>query len=147
MLSVCCVDRHRHRHGLTTWIQYVCSVSLEQTTQTPGAVSQVELVPVHEGPQGAPQHPLPASSRVTVRVEEGHGGASVLGPAGPAAALQPHADPHQEQQQQEGQQQAEVGTGDHQRPQQPEEGQTETVNRDRRQFAAIKLKLAVRLAL
>lgn len=141
------MDRQLHGHGLTTWKQYVCSVRLEQTTETPGGVSQVRLVPVHEGPQGAPQDPLPASSSVTVRVEESHGGASVLSPAGPAAALQPHADPHQEQQQEEGQQQAEVGTGHHQRPQQPEEGHTQTVNRDRRQVAALRLQLAVRLAL
>lgn len=79
-------------------------------------------VPVHEGPQGAPEDPLPASSGVAVRVEESHGGAAVLRPAGLAATLQPHADPQQEQQQDEGQEQAEVGAGHDQGPQQPAGG-------------------------
>lgn len=79
-------------------------------------------VPVHEGPQGAPQDPLPASSGVAVRVEESHGRAPVPGSAGLAAALQPHAEPQQEQQQDQGQQQAEVGAGNNQGPEQPAGG-------------------------
>lgn len=78
-------------------------------------------VPVHEGPQGAPEDPLPASSGVAVGVEEGHRGAAVLSPAGLPAALQPHADPQQEQQQEQAQDQAQVGAGHHQGPQQPED--------------------------
>lgn len=79
---------------------------------------------MHEGPQRAPQDPLPAPSGVTVRVEERYGGAPVPLPAGLAAALQPDADPEQEQQEQEGEQQAQVDAGNHQRPQQPAGGDT-----------------------
>lgn len=80
---------------------------------------------MHEGPQGAPQDPLPASSGVAVRVEESHGRAPVLSSAGLAAALKPHAEPQQEQQQDQGQQQAEVGARHSQGPEQPEDGKTE----------------------
>lgn len=76
-------------------------------------------LPVHEGPQGAPEHPLPASSRVAVRVEESHSRAAVLSAAGLAATLQPRAEPQQNQEQQQGQGQAEVDAGHHQGPQQP----------------------------
>lgn len=78
-------------------------------------------LPLHEGPQGAPEDPLPASSSVAVRVEESHRRAAVLGPAGLASALQPHAEPQQQQKQDEGQEQAEVSAWYDQGPQQPAE--------------------------
>lgn len=77
---------------------------------------------MHEGPQGAPEDPLPASTRVTVGVEESHRRAIILSPAGLAAPLQPHADPQKEQQEDKGQNQAQVEAWHQQRPQQPTEG-------------------------
>lgn len=77
---------------------------------------------MHEGPQGAPEDPLPASSRVTVGVEESHRRAIILSPTGLAAPLQPHADPQKEQKEDEGQDQAQVEAWHQQRPQQPTEG-------------------------
>lgn len=77
---------------------------------------------MHEGPQAAPEDPLPAASGTAVRVEESHRGTTLLLPAGFAAALQPRANPQQEQQQDEGQQQAEVDAGHEEGTQQPAEG-------------------------
>lgn len=83
---------------------------------------KVHILPLHQGPQGAPKDPLPASSGVTVRVEKSHSRAAILSPAGLSAALQPHAEPQQQQQEGEGQDQAQVEAWHQQRPQQPAEG-------------------------
>ncbi|KAG7277705.1 hypothetical protein CRUP_024525 [Coryphaenoides rupestris] len=95
----------------------------------PGLHQRPDLLPAHalvarvdckrhaRGSQGAPQHPLPTATPVTVGVKEGDGrGVSVRCPSGPPAALQPCPDPQDQQPQEQAQHQAEVDAGQQQGP-------------------------------
>lgn len=78
----------------------------------------IQYIPVLQSSNGTPEHSLSSTSCITIRVEEGDRGSSILSSAYSPAGLKPSANPRDKQEKHSRQDETQVEAWQEQRPQQ-----------------------------